>query len=78
MGQPCLTSPMIIHIEAHEVRAGDIVLSGSTAGSNIVFGSTVARASEYDEMTYLEDTDGYSVPYDMGETVTVLRGTVLA
>jgi hypothetical protein len=73
MVQPCLTDLMIIYIKAHEVRPGDIVLSTSSADSNIVYGSTVARVSEYDEMTYIEDTEGWSVPYDMGETVTVLR-----
>ena len=77
MVQPCLTDRMIIYIAASEVLAGDIVLSGSTADSNIVFGSTVTRVTEYDEMTYIEFDDGFgdlfSVPYGMEETVTVIR-----
>ena len=64
---------MITYVAACQVRVGDVVLSTSSSDSNIVYGSTVARVSEYDEMTYVEDTEGWSVPYGMGETVTVLR-----
>ena len=64
---------MITYVAASQVLAGDVLLSSCSADPNIVFGFTVARVSEYDETTYVEDTDGFSVPYDMGETVTVLR-----
>ena len=64
---------MITYIAACQVLVGDVVLSTSSSNPNIVYGSTVARVSEYDEMTYVEYTEGWSVPYGMGETVTVLR-----
>ena len=64
---------MITYIAARQVRVGDVVLSTSSSDPNIVYGTTVARVSEYDEMTYVEDHEGFSVPYDMGEIVTVIR-----
>ena len=64
---------MITYVAASQVRVGDVVLSSSSFGSNIVFGATVARVSEYDEMTYVEDSEGFTVPYDMVETLTVIR-----
>ena len=64
---------MITYVSAPQVLAGDVLLSSSSSAPGIVFGFTVARVSEYDETIYIEDTDGFSVPYDMGETVTVLR-----
>ena len=69
---------LIEHLAASEVLPGDVLLYPSSSVHNIVYGSTVARVSEYDELTYVEDTDGFSVPYDMGEMVTVLRGRVVA
>ena len=64
---------MIIYTSSAQVRVGDVLLFGSSSDSNIVFGSPVARVSEYDETIYVEDTDGYSVPFGPNETVTVIR-----
>ena len=64
---------MITYISASQVLPGDVLLSSSSSTPGIVYGSTVARVSEYDETIFVEDTDGFSVPYDMGETVTVIR-----
>jgi len=64
---------MITYVAACQVRVGDVVLFTSSSDHNIVYGSTVVRVSEFDEMTYVEDSEGWSVPYDMGETVTVIR-----
>jgi len=64
---------MITYVAACQVRVGDVVLFTSSSDHNIVYGSTVVRVSEFDEMTYVEDSEGWSVPYGMGETVTVIR-----
>ena len=64
---------MITYVAASQVLVGDVLLSSLSCEPGIVYSTTVARVSEYDEMVYVEDTDGFSVPYAMYETVTVLR-----
>jgi hypothetical protein len=67
---------MITYIPAREIVPTDIVLYGSGSNSQIVFGSTVDRISEYDETIYVEYDDGWQVPFGIDETVTVIRPQV--
>ena len=67
---------MLTYIPAREIRPTDVVLYGSSGNATIVFGSTVERVSEYDESIYVEYDDGFSIPFGMDETVTVMRVAV--
>lgn len=60
------------HIEARDVRVGDILLTTSAVNQAIVFADEVEDIWSYDEVLYFR-SDGDTFRYDHGDTLTVLR-----